>query len=30
MEHKKKFVNPFNSDEGFINAIEDDLDYEFE
>ena len=29
-EHKKKFVDPFNSDEGFIAAIEDDLDYEFE
>ena len=29
-EHKKKFVDPFNSDEGFIAAVEDDLDYEFE
>ena len=27
---KKKFVDPFNSDEGFIAAVEDDLDYEFE
>ena len=29
-ERKKKWVDPLNSDEGFIAAVEDDLDYEFE
>jgi hypothetical protein len=29
-EKKKKFVDPFTAEEGFIAAVEDDLDYEFE
>jgi hypothetical protein len=29
-ERKKKWVDPLMSDEGFIAAVEDDLDYEFE
>ena len=27
---KKKLVDPFTAEEGFINAVEEDLDYEFE